>query len=183
MWGVIVGAAKTLGWRLLESSATTAATGILQRAAGWLTGHARLALAAVAALVVAALAIAAWWHYTGLQQDLAAARTQAEQQSQRAERAASAARANAEAAEAARMERELLDDLITDRQQRERRLRRELAQTQDRLQEAMADADQKTRRCLQRRLPDDLAGELRRTEAQAEAAPAGDQAGEGDAAD
>jgi hypothetical protein len=108
-------------------------------------------------LIAAGLAIAfLLWRW-----DSAAAEAQAAHA--RAEQAHAAAEANAEAARAAELERELLDEVLTDRAKRERRLERQLADTHDRLQEAREAAPERVRECMTVRLPEAMLSELRGT--------------------
>lgn len=106
-------------------------------------------------LVAAALALGLlWWQWQTAEAEATAAHARAEQ-------AHAAATANAEAARAAAMERQLLDDVLTDRAERERRLERRLADTHDRLQEARNAASQEVRDCLRLRLPRSILDQLR----------------------
>jgi cytoskeletal protein RodZ len=128
-------------------------------------------------LIAAALALGLlWWQWQTAEAEATAAHARAEQ-------ASAAAEANAEAARAAAMERQLLDDVLTDRAERERRLERELATTHDQLQEARDAASPELRRCLRRRLPSDYLDGLRAPDRDAGGDASGRAAGQPDTAD
>jgi predicted negative regulator of RcsB-dependent stress response len=128
-------------------------------------------------LIAAGLALGwMWWMYSSAAADAAAAHSRAEQ-------ASAAAEANAEAARAAELERELLDEVLTNRADRERRLERRLADTHDQLQEARANASQEVRDCLRLRLPGDYLDGLRAPDGDAGGDAPGGAAGQPDPAD
>jgi len=98
-------------------------------------------------LIAAALALGfMWWMYSSAADDAAQASANADQ-------AIQAAKQNREAAAQWRHNARTIARTLGERQKREKKLRAELAQTHDQLQEARANASQEVRDCLALRLP------------------------------